>query len=47
MLKLVPGRVYVGNSAWDIKPKYNDVESKNKFDFFLVLHYSKFPFLLL
>ena len=35
MLKLVPGRVYAGNSAWDIKLKYNEVESKNKFDFFL------------
>ena len=35
MLKLVPGRVYAGNSAWYIELKYSEVESKNKFDFFL------------
>ena len=30
MLKLVPGRVYAGNSAWYIELKYKEVESKNK-----------------
>ena len=35
MLELVPSRVYAGNSAWYIELKYNEVESKNKFEFLL------------
>ena len=43
MLKSVPDRFHAGNCEWDIKLKYNEVESKNKFDFFLYCSIEKNP----